>query len=66
MSQDPNLSRNPDYYAARSIEERRMAMAAKDPNVRQVHLDLADKYAEAAKTGGADPQPVIGQTKRTA
>ena len=65
MSQDPNLSRNPDYYAARAVEERRLAMASKDPKVRQIHLELADKYAEMAKSGGRDPKPVIGDGQRT-
>lgn len=45
-------SNDPSYYAARAIEERRLAMAAADPKVRRVHLELAAKYAELAGGGG--------------
>ena len=52
MSHDPNLTRNPDYYDARAVEERRLAMAAKDDNVRAVHLEMAERYAARSKAGG--------------
>lgn len=42
---------NTAYYAARAVEERRLAMAAKDANARAVHLDMAARYASMA---GAD------------
>lgn len=45
MSQNPDLSRNPDYFAARSVEERRLAISAKDPKARAAHLELAETYA---------------------
>lgn len=48
MSQDPNLSRSPDYFAARALEERRLAMASADQNVRAIHLELAEKYEQLA------------------
>lgn len=41
-------SNDPSYYAARAVEERRLAMATADPNVRRVHLELAAKYAQLA------------------
>lgn len=49
MSQNPDLARHSDYFAARAAEERRMAMAAADSNVRAVHLEMAQRYDEAAK-----------------
>ena len=64
MSRDSNLTRNPDYHAARAIEERRLAMAAKDPNVRAIHLEMAEKYDRLAKDGGPEPRQVIGDQQR--
>lgn len=65
MSQDPNLSRSPDYYAARAIEERRLAMASEDENVRAIHLEMADKYDQLAAGGDAEPQQLIGGEQKT-
>jgi hypothetical protein len=48
------MSRDPSYYAARATEERRLAMAASDPRVRRVHLELAAEYAVL---GGIDLEP---------
>lgn len=42
------MSHDPSYYAARATEERRLAMAAGDPRVRRVHLELAAEYAVLA------------------
>lgn len=42
------MSDDPSYYAARAIEERRLAMASADLNVRRVHLEMAAKYAVLA------------------
>lgn len=64
MSQDPSLSRSPDYYAARSVEERRLAMASTDPKVRAVHLDMAERYARLAEGGGAEPPQVTGEQQQ--
>ena len=64
MSRDPNPSGSPDYYAARAIEERRLAMAAKDSNVRSIHLEMAEKYDELAKDCGREPRQVIGDQQR--
>jgi hypothetical protein len=61
MSQDFNASPNSDYHAARAVEERRLAMAAKDPKVRAIHLEMADRYARLAETGGIAPAQVIGE-----
>lgn len=58
MSQDPDLHRNPDYYGARSAEERRLAMAAKDPKARAIHEELANEYARLARQAVAFEQTV--------
>ena len=55
MSNGHDLSGSTDYYSARAVEERRLAMAAKDPNARAAHLEMAEKYSELAKAGGAAP-----------
>ena len=39
------MSQDHSYFAARAVEERRLAMTASDPSVRRVHLDLAARYA---------------------
>ena len=49
MSQIPKFTSHSDYFAARAIEERRMAMAARDAHVRDIHLDMARRYEEAAQ-----------------
>ena len=36
------------YYAKREQEERRLASQAADDKAREIHLDLAEKYAELA------------------
>ena len=62
MSQDPELSRHSEYFAARAVEERRMAMSARDEHVRAVHLEMADRYAQLAEGIGGAPslQLVVG------
>ena len=49
MSQNPDLSRHSDYFAARAIDERRMAMASADPHVRAIHLEMAERYDAFAR-----------------
>lgn len=39
------MSQDHHYFAARATEERRLAMAASDPAVRRVHLEMAAQYA---------------------
>ena len=46
------MSEDLSYYVARAIEERRLAMASNDPNVRAIHLEMAAKYAALA---GSNP-----------
>ncbi len=38
------------YFLRRAEEERAAASRASDPRARQSHLDLADRYCEAART----------------
>jgi hypothetical protein len=49
MSQDPNLSRDPGYHAARADEERKLADSTSDANARAAHLEMAKKYASLAE-----------------
>lgn len=42
------MSSDLTYYATRANEERRVAMASSNPNVRRVHLEMAEKYAALA------------------
>jgi len=51
MSQDSKLTGNSNYYSARAVEERRLAMTAKDPNARAIHLEMAEEYARRAENG---------------
>ena len=39
-------------------------MAAKDSNVRSIHLEMAEKYDELAKDCGREPRQVIGDQQR--
>jgi hypothetical protein len=64
MSQDPELFPHSSYFEARAIEERRMAMAAKDPHVRAIHLEMAERYAEAAKANEDKPVKLTEDPRR--
>jgi len=39
------------YYAKRERQERAFATAAKDPEIKAIHLDLARRYAALALEG---------------
>ena len=39
------------YFSRRAAEERAAAQRAHDPRARQTHLDLAQRYAQAARSG---------------
>ena len=51
----------PDYYLTRERQARELAELAVEPQVRRVHLDMADRYAKlleearAATPDGAPP-----------
>lgn len=53
MSQIADLSRSPDYYAARADEERRLAKSTTDLNARAIHMEMAERYAALARTNPA-------------
>jgi hypothetical protein len=40
----PKYESDLDYFHRRSLEERRLAMAASDMHARELHLELADRY----------------------
>jgi len=40
------------YYAARAVEERRVAMASVSPQARAIHLDLATRYEVLVQAAG--------------
>ena len=44
---------DPSYYAMRAGEERRLAMASADSNVRGIHLEMAARY-DALANSNAD------------
>jgi hypothetical protein len=66
MTRFSDSDQNPDYYAARAVEERRLAMASNDPNVRAIHLEMADLYAERANAGRTEPVRGADDQQRTA
>lgn len=39
-----------DYYLKREQQERELAAAANDSNIKNIHLEMADKYATLAAT----------------
>jgi len=39
------------YFHRRASEEQAAAERASDPRARQSHIDLAERYADAARTG---------------
>lgn len=59
MSNNPHDSA---YYAARALEERRLAMASSNPLVRRIHLEMAATYAiqagPDATLGELNPAPL--------
>lgn len=42
------MSSDPQYYAARAMEERELAIAAPNANARRAHLEMAARYAALA------------------
>lgn len=37
---------NPDYYANRERHARELAALAKEPQIKAIHLDMAERYAK--------------------
>lgn len=42
------MANSPDYFRAREAHCRTMAESAKDPMVKRIHTDFADRYAQQA------------------
>ena len=42
------------YFERRASEEQAAAQRAHDPRARQSHIDLAERYSQAAQTGLVD------------
>lgn len=42
---------DPTYYAKRERQARDLAAAARDPQIRAVHLDMAERYAKLREGG---------------
>lgn len=51
------------YYAARVEQERRAALASKNPGARRAHLELAFKYAQLAGIGIDENVPITQQAQ---
>lgn len=45
-----------DYYERRERRERLLAAAAVSPEIRAVHLDMADNYAHVAREARSNEQ----------
>lgn len=58
------MSPNASYFAARADEERRIALASDDPNVRRVHLEMAARYAIAAGADASLSNEITRQPER--
>lgn len=43
---------NKHYYAARAVDERRLAMASVDAKARAIHLEMAARYADLSNNDG--------------
>lgn len=56
------MSLDPTYYIARAIEERHLAMACEDDQVRRLHLELAAEYAlkAGAQFTSGNSEPHLG------
>lgn len=50
-----------DYLNRRACEERDAAERASNPKAKELHLELAARYAEAAQGGGGRPELGIAQ-----
>lgn len=61
MSQNPDVTRNSHYYAARAAEERRFARKCVDSKARAAHLEMAERYEILARACESAPEQRAGQ-----
>ena len=45
-----------NYYATRERHARALAASAEKPEIRAIHLDMAERYAKLKDTGGTARQ----------
>ena len=46
-----------EHYAARERQARMLAEAATDPRIKQIHLDMAERYA--VRLNGTESKPMV-------
>lgn len=46
-----------EYYAGREAQERKAAASAQSVEAKQVHNQLADRYADLAQNNGSEATP---------
>ena len=51
----------PSYYVRREQQERTLAAAAQSPEIRDIHIDMAERYA--CLTRAAEPAPARPRLK---
>ena len=44
---------DPEYYAARERHARELAASAKEPQIKAIHLDMAERYAKLREDAAA-------------
>jgi len=49
--------RDQSYFRQRATQERAIAARSEDTAARRVHHDLADRYDDLVRDGGAMPMP---------
>jgi hypothetical protein len=59
------VSQDSSYYAARAIEERRLAMASTDAKVRAIHLEMASKYEALAGANVVSIEQAVTEQQQT-
>jgi hypothetical protein len=54
-----NILNDSAYYLRREEQSRDLAASARDAGIREIHLDMARRYAELAAETRAKPRPVL-------
>ena len=58
------MSDDRSYYAARAGEERLLAMASANANVRRVHLEMAARYDALAGANSSLAREVVSEPEQ--
>lgn len=48
---DMSVENDPEYYESRERHARELAEEAKEPQVKAIHLDMAERYAKLRAEG---------------